>query len=66
MAKNYNGNGYDEEREKLLDSLSTQDKIKYKNLETEYEIAKQSGEDVPENKHDYILSQVFKRDLKRR
>lgn len=61
MARNNGTNGYDEERSKILDNLSTVDKIKYKNLETQYEIAKQSGEEVPENKHDYILSQIFKR-----
>lgn len=52
---------YDEEREKILDNLSTLDKIRYKNLETRYEIDRQTGEkDVPENKHQYILSQIFK------
>lgn len=61
MARNGSENGYDEERSKILDNLSTIDKIKYRNLETKYEIAKQSGEEVPENKHDFILSQIFKK-----
>jgi hypothetical protein len=59
-----NYNGYDDEeqksREKELDNLSTVDKVKYRNLETKYEIAKQTGEEVPEDKHQYILSQIFK------
>lgn len=54
-------NGYDKERDKALDSLSTMDKIKYKRLETAYEMAKQSGDTVPPNKQDYILSQIFKK-----
>jgi hypothetical protein len=59
-------NGYDtqddeyKKRERELENLSTVDRIKYRNLETKYEIAKQTGEDVPEDKQQYILSQIFK------
>ena len=60
MANNGYTNNYDEEREKVLDNLSTVDKIKYRNEETKYEIAKQTGEEVPEDKHQYILSKIFK------
>ena len=62
MANNDYDEFYDdsEERDKALASLSMADRIKYKKFENEYEIDKQSGGEVPEDKHQYILSQIFK------
>jgi flagellar hook-associated protein FlgK len=47
-----------EERDRAVKELSTFDKIKYKNLESQYDVEKETGSPVGEDKHGYIMSRI--------
>lgn len=51
------------EREITYASMSTRDKVKYRNLETQYEIESQTGGPVGEDKDAWIKARMYgKRD----
>lgn len=48
----------EKEREELIASLSTLDKKRFKQLETDYEIEKEIGSPVPDDKLQYIKNRI--------
>lgn len=60
-------NGEEEQRRRdmELQNLSTQDRIRYKNLETQYDNLQETAAAPTEDKQEYILSRLFNAKKKR-